>query len=86
MFLIIFLDLDLLKHFTFQSISSMKEDSGKKVEVLDLWRTPLMRLISCVQYVVWFSVYLVYYGLVLNLSNIGGDVYVNTVISGNQHK
>ncbi|KAI5727113.1 hypothetical protein M8J76_014403 [Diaphorina citri] len=65
-----------------QSVSSMKEDSGKKVEVLDLWRTPLMRLISCVQYVVWFSVYLVYYGLVLNLSNIGGDVYVNTVISG----
>lgn len=65
-----------------QSLSSMKEESGKKVEVMDLWRTPLMRLISCVQYVVWFSVYLVYYGLVLNLSNIGGDVYVNTVISG----
>lgn len=60
----------------------MKEDSSKKVEVMDLWRTPLMRLISCVQYVVWFSVYLVYYGLVLNLSNIGGDVYINTVISG----
>uniref|UniRef100_A0A8D8UN70 Organic cation transporter protein n=1 Tax=Cacopsylla melanoneura TaxID=428564 RepID=A0A8D8UN70_9HEMI len=68
--------------FLKQSISSMKEDTSKKVEVLDLWRTPLMRLISCTQYVVWFSVYLVYYGLVLNLSNIGGDVYVNTVISG----
>jgi hypothetical protein len=27
-------------------------------------------------------VYLVYYGLVLNLGNIGGDIYVNTVLSG----
>lgn len=33
-------------------------------------------------YVIWFSVYLVYYGLVLNLGNIGGDIYLNTVLSG----
>jgi OCT family organic cation transporter-like MFS transporter 4/5 len=49
---------------------------------MDLFRTPNMRKNSLVLYVIWFSVYLVYYGLVLNLGNIGGDIYVNTVLSG----
>lgn len=53
-----------------------------KGRISDLFRTPTIRLISIVLYVVWFSVYLVYYGLVLNLSNIGGDVYVNSIVSG----
>ncbi|XP_014270701.1 organic cation transporter protein isoform X2 [Halyomorpha halys] len=53
-----------------------------KVGCLDLFRTAYMRKISLLLYVVWFSVYLVYYGLVLNLSNLGGDVYVNSIISG----
>lgn len=65
-----------------ESVLSTNQDVGKKVQVMDLWRTPLIRLISFVQYIIWFSVYLVYYGLVLNLSNIGGDVYLNTIISG----
>jgi hypothetical protein len=39
-----------------------------------------------VLYVIWFSVYLVYYGLVLNLGNIGGDIYLNTVLSGKLFK
>jgi OCT family organic cation transporter-like MFS transporter 4/5 len=49
---------------------------------MDLFRTPNMRKNSLVLYIIWFSVYLVYYGLVLNLGNIGGDIYVNTVLSG----
>ena len=53
-----------------------------KGRISDLFRTPTIRLISIVLYIIWFSVYLVYYGMVLNLSNIGGDVYVNTIISG----
>lgn len=57
-------------------------ESPPKVGVLDLFRTAYMRRISLLLYVVWFSVYLVYYGLVLNLSNLGGDVYINSIISG----
>jgi hypothetical protein len=53
-----------------------------KGRISDLFRTRTIRLISIVLYIIWFSVYLVYYGLVLNLSNIGGDVYVNSIISG----
>lgn len=60
------------------------EATGKpKVRVLDLFRTKNIRKISLVLYILWFSLYLVYYGLVLNLSNIGGNIYINTIISGN---
>lgn len=57
-------------------------DSSTKSGIADLFRTPTLRRISLILYVVWFSTYLVYYGLVLNLSNLGGDVYFNSVISG----
>ncbi|KAJ9582503.1 hypothetical protein L9F63_003196 [Diploptera punctata] len=53
-----------------------------KASIMDLFRTPNMRKNSLVLYIIWFSVYLVYYGLVLNLGNIGGDIYLNTVLSG----
>jgi hypothetical protein len=49
---------------------------------MDLFRTPNMRRNSLVLYIIWFSVYFVYYGLVLNLGNIGGDIYLNTILSG----
>ncbi|KAJ1531581.1 hypothetical protein ONE63_000253 [Megalurothrips usitatus] len=50
--------------------------------VLDLFRTPNIRKISLLLYVIWFSVYLAYYGLVLNINYLPGNLYVNTVISG----
>lgn len=60
------------------------EITGKpRVRVTDLFRTKNIRKISLVLYILWFSLYLVYYGLVLNLSNIGGNIYLNTIISGN---
>ncbi|XP_050437931.1 organic cation transporter protein-like isoform X2 [Adelges cooleyi] len=59
------------------------ETTGKpKVRVSDLFRTKNIRKISLVLYILWFSLYLVYYGLVLNLSNIGGNIYINTILSG----
>nr|CAD7587851.1 unnamed protein product [Timema genevievae] len=54
----------------------------KKAGILDLFRTPNMRKTSLILYIIWFSVYLVYYGLVLNLGKIGGNVYLNTILSG----
>ncbi|XP_046670851.1 organic cation transporter protein-like isoform X2 [Homalodisca vitripennis] len=57
-------------------------ETGSKSGIIDLFRTPAIRRISLILYVVWFSTYLVYYGLVLNLSKLGGNVYLNSVISG----
>lgn len=65
-----------------QSISVIDITDKPKGRISDLFRTRTIRLISLVLYIVWFSVYLVYYGLVLNLSKIGGDVYLNSIISG----
>ncbi|XP_054272402.1 organic cation transporter protein isoform X2 [Macrosteles quadrilineatus] len=62
--------------------SASEIEGGAKSGIADLFRTPAIRRISLILYVVWFSTYLVYYGLVLNLNNLGGDVYVNSVISG----
>ncbi|KAI4458557.1 solute carrier family 22 member [Holotrichia oblita] len=41
-----------------------------------------MRKITLLLSVIWFAVYLIYYGLVLNVGNIGGDLYINSVLSG----
>ncbi|XP_072155757.1 organic cation transporter protein isoform X1 [Bemisia tabaci] len=65
-----------------QSLAAIEASGGApRVQCCELYRTPKIRLISLVLYLVWFSVYLVYYGLVLNLSKLG-DIYVNTAISG----
>lgn len=56
--------------------------SEESAGVLDLFRTPNIRKISLLLYVIWFSVYLAYYGLVLNINSFAGDLYVNTIISG----
>ncbi|CAG9858089.1 unnamed protein product [Phyllotreta striolata] len=52
------------------------------VSVFDLFKTAPMRKRTFCQFVIWFSVYLVYYGLVLNLGNIGGNLYVNSALQG----
>ena len=58
------------------------EKAPPPANVLDLFRNPWIRRKSLLLTIIWFAVYLVYYGLVLNLANLGGDIYLNTVISG----
>ncbi|XP_075227145.1 organic cation transporter protein-like isoform X2 [Lycorma delicatula] len=65
-----------------QSISKVESTEAPKVGLGDLFRTPRIRKISLVLYIVWFSVYLIYYGVVLNLSSLGGNIYINSIISG----
>lgn len=56
------------------------QSDTQSVGITDLFRTAQMRRNVFLLFVIWFSVYLVYYGLVLNISNIGGDLYLNTVM------
>ncbi|KAK6640769.1 hypothetical protein RUM44_012466 [Polyplax serrata] len=65
-----------------QSSAEEETDEKENVGIIDLFRYPNIRKKSLLLYVIWFSVYFVYYGLVMNLTNIGGDIYVNTIISG----
>lgn len=61
---------------------NLRSPSVENVSVFDLFRTPSMRKKTFCQFVIWFSVYLVYYGLVLNLGNIGGNLYINSALQG----
>ncbi|CAH1407662.1 unnamed protein product [Nezara viridula] len=53
-----------------------------KVSIMDLFRTSYMRRLTSLLYVACFCAVIIYFGLVLNLANLGGDIYVNSVISG----
>lgn len=59
-----------------------QEEESVNVGILTLFKTAEIRKISLLLYVIWFALYLVYYGLVLNLASLGGDIYVNTALSG----
>lgn len=47
--------------------------------VMDLFRAKQIRKNTLLLFVIWFSVYLAYYGLVLNMGKIGGNLYINSV-------
>ncbi|XP_065331690.1 organic cation transporter protein-like [Cloeon dipterum] len=67
-----------------QPVVDAANDNADKetVGMMSLVRTPHMRRISLLVYAQWFSLYLAYFGIVLNLGNIEGSIHLNTVISG----
>ncbi|EEZ98159.1 organic cation transporter protein isoform X1 [Tribolium castaneum] len=65
-----------------QLLPCESDSETEPVSVMDLFKTRQMRKKTLLLFVIWFSVYLVYYGLVLNLGNIGGDLYINSILSG----
>ncbi|XP_044757941.1 solute carrier family 22 member 13-like isoform X2 [Coccinella septempunctata] len=73
---------DLPPNIDKQLLAPDGDPETESLGVLDLFKTAEMRKKSFLLYIIWFSVYLVYYGLVLNLENIGGDLYINSVLTG----
>ena len=47
--------------------------------VLMLFRSRYLRRISICFLCIWFTMNLVYYGIILNMSSFGGNVYLNSV-------
>ncbi|XP_059811422.1 solute carrier family 22 member 6-A-like isoform X1 [Hypanus sabinus] len=56
--------------------------TAKKQSVLDLFRTPVMRRITCCMMVVWFSTSFAYYGLSIDLQGFGVNIYLIQLIFG----
>ncbi|XP_059810891.1 solute carrier family 22 member 6-A-like [Hypanus sabinus] len=56
--------------------------TAKSQSVLDLFRTPVMRRITCCLMVVWFSMSFAYYGLSIDLQGFGVDIYLIQLIFG----
>ncbi|CAG9773021.1 unnamed protein product [Ceutorhynchus assimilis] len=67
---------------TLVPVGKIEAVENHNVGVTDLFKTAYMRKKTLILFLIWFGVYLVYYGLVLNLGNMGGDLYVNSVLIG----
>lgn len=52
---------------------------GTNAAVSELFKTKYLRLVTFCFLCIWFTMNLVYYGLVLNMNTFGGNLYVNSV-------
>ncbi len=52
------------------------------MNVFSLFKTPRLRLYTLCAYWLWFGHGFVYYGIALNIGNLGGDLFLNTFIFG----
>ncbi|KAL7388461.1 hypothetical protein ABVT39_014357 [Epinephelus coioides] len=59
-----------------------KSEEKKKYSFIDLVRTPKMRKHSLIVFYLWFANVLVYYGLSLNISDFGMNIYLTHMIFG----
>ncbi|CAK8691148.1 unnamed protein product [Clavelina lepadiformis] len=64
-----------------RALSEEKQEAAKRVRVWDLFRRPLMRLMSFNVMISWFTVSMVFNGLALNGGNLAGDPFVNTTLN-----
>lgn len=64
------------------SINDDMPNSRHKATVLDLFRTPQMRVKTLILYGNWFTIVITYYGLTLNSTDLGGDFHINFMING----
>ncbi|EDV92562.1 organic cation transporter protein isoform X2 [Drosophila grimshawi] len=51
-------------------------------DVTYLFRSSYLRRISICFLCIWFTMNLVYYGIILNMSSFGGNVYLNSALAG----
>ncbi|XP_016950318.1 organic cation transporter protein isoform X1 [Drosophila biarmipes] len=51
-------------------------------DVTYLFRSSYLRRISICFFCIWFTMNLVYYGIILNMSSFGGNVYLNSALAG----
>ena len=63
-------------------LKPVKNENIQKTTILDLFKTRNMRTKTGILYLNWFANALSYFGLTMNIGDLGGDVYVNFTISG----
>ncbi|XP_070291932.1 solute carrier family 22 member 6-A [Salvelinus sp. IW2-2015] len=75
-------DIEILCRLGYGYNNMVKMEERKKDTVIDLVRTPKMRRNSCIMFYLWFVNVLVYYGLSLNISDFGMNIYLTQLIFG----
>ncbi|XP_074472029.1 solute carrier family 22 member 6 [Sebastes fasciatus] len=71
-------DLEMCQVYNIEEKTEVK----KKYSFVDLIRTPKMRKQSLIVFYLWFANVLVYYGLSLNISDFGMNIYLTQMIFG----
>ncbi|XP_038065659.1 solute carrier family 22 member 15-like [Patiria miniata] len=61
---------------------SSNPTSAKQYGILDCFRTPVIRSRMIIMIFTWFTCSMVYYGLTMNASNQGGNMYTSFALSG----
>lgn len=56
-----------------------RSDEDESDAVCNLFRTKYLRLVTFCFLCIWFTINLVYYGVILNMNSFGGNLYVTTV-------
>ncbi|XP_014667569.1 PREDICTED: uncharacterized protein LOC106809121 [Priapulus caudatus] len=59
-----------------------KEDKKKKYSMIDVYKTPGLRILGTVVFLIWMADSMVYYGLTLGLQSQAGNIYLNGFLSG----
>uniref|UniRef100_A0A8C3F374 Uncharacterized protein n=1 Tax=Chrysemys picta bellii TaxID=8478 RepID=A0A8C3F374_CHRPI len=62
--------------------TEVKRPNGSSYNISDLVRTPTIRRIFCCLSIVWFSTSFSYYGLAIELQNLGVSIYLLQLIFG----
>ena len=63
-------------------LRSVQKADVEQTTILDLFRTKNMRTKTAILYLNWFANVLSYFGLTMNIGDLGGDVFTNFIISG----
>ncbi|XP_072031447.1 solute carrier family 22 member 15-like [Amphiura filiformis] len=71
-----------LSNFTTMTTKKPSEECVKNDNVLRVFTTPVMRNRMLLLMFLWVVCVLVYYGLTMGSSNLGGNMYINVAVSG----
>ncbi|XP_014667567.1 PREDICTED: solute carrier family 22 member 13-like [Priapulus caudatus] len=58
------------------------EDKGRKYSLIDVYKTPGLRVLGTILFFIWTADSMVYYGLTLGLQNQSGNIYINGFLTG----
>ena len=69
------------KHLSMETLNSIESEKGhQKGKIWQLFATKTLAFRTLVLFINWFIVSLAYYGVILNVGNLGGDFYLNLTL------
>lgn len=63
-----------------KTLSVPQAGTDRRVSIFDLFQKGYKRT-TFLMTIIWFSIILIYFGITLHMSTLGGDIYINTVTS-----